>query len=145
MGFVDSVAGVLFSARLNSDYEYQLQIISQRKMALMSAANQIGIALTNSIFEKANPNYVPNPSLLNAITGSLSMLGQNGSAIASQVAKNSGNPNLLQGLLLMIHAIENELDARQKSIETNYKIRKEMQDNFQKIAKENAKKSFTIG
>jgi len=134
MGFADSVATNLFLNRRKSDIEYKIQIIMQRKLAIMDECNQISQNLAESIFDTDQTSLMSPNAPLPGLTPSF--------PTTPAVAAPSG---YYETVLLQLQSKEKELDCKQKKLETELEAVKAEEESMKKIADDHAKKDFKIG
>ncbi len=144
MGFADAVVTRLFLNRRQSDIEFKMQAIMQRKLAIMDECNKISEQLANAVFEGDNNAYISPASPLPGQTPANPLIGLPAPvAVPGNVLNNNGNDYEL--LLAELQGIEKELDTRQKKLETELEAVKAESESIKKIADDHAKKDFKIG
>ena len=139
MGFADSVTTNLFLNRRKSDIEYKIQIIMQRKLAIMDQCNAISQDLAESIFNTDQMSVVSPAAPLPGLTPSYPTTP----AVAAPGA-GTGSP-YYEVVLLRLQSMEKELDCKQKKLETELEAVKAEEESMKKIADDHAKKDFKIG
>jgi len=137
MGFADAVAGRLFLARRRSDLEFQVQIIMERKLAVLDQTNQISGQLAQTIFQTdQNGSISSGTALPGSVFPAIPGIG---------VPQTSIGSNAYEAQLAQLQSIEKELDTKQKKMEIELEAVKAEEDSMKKIANDHAKKDFKIG
>ena len=139
MGFADAVVGRLFLTRRRSDLEMQVQMIMERKLAVLDETNQISQEIADTIFQSGRHSDITDPS---AIPGDpvTSPLVPGVSFDTEQFGGNQFEQKLAQ-----LQALEKQLDTEQKKKQTELEAVKAEEESLKKIATDHAKKDFKIG
>lgn len=137
MGFGDAVLATLFTNRRRSDIEFKIEIILQRKLAIMDRCNEISETLAGTIFQSDNNATISTPS---SLPGFAPVYG-----IVPNPVPVSVPSGLYEIELAQLQAVEKELDTKQKKLETELEAVKAENESMKKIAEDHAKKDFKIG
>lgn len=140
MGFADAVTGRLYLARKKSDLEFKLQVITERKMAVLDASNQVSAGLANTIFQSGGMHEsISDGAALPGFIGGSPLIPP------MYIPQLPIGVNLYEFLLGYLQNIEKELDAKQKKFETELEAVKTEEESVKKIASDHAKKDFKMG
>ena len=137
MGFADSMTTMLFLNRRQSDIEFKLGAIMNRKMAIMDEANEISELLAATIFQSDETGQISPALPLPGTTPQYPIVPLPGPATVPT--------GLYEEQLAVLQGIEKELDTKQKKLETELEAVKAERESMKKIADDHAKKDFKIG
>jgi hypothetical protein len=143
MGFADSLAGRLFLVRRKSDLEYQIQIIMERKMAILDECNTLSAQMSNEIFQTGDHTTTFYGGVF---PGNLpGVIPPNGYIPPIPVPTSSMPTGNYESRLAALQVKEKELDIRQKKMETELEAVKAEEESLKKIADDHVKKDFKVG
>lgn len=137
MGFADSMTTMLFLNRRQSDIEFKVQAIMQRKMAILDECNRISEILANAVFQGDNSSAISVGAPLPGLTPVNPIV---------PLPTAQGVPSgYYETKLAQLQGIEKELDTRDKKLQTELEAVKAEKESIKKIADDHAKKDFKIG
>lgn len=137
MGFADTVTTMLFLNRRQSDIEFKVQSIMQRKLAILDECNRISEILSVSVFQGDNNGAISPAAPLPGVLPVYPL---------TPLPASQGVPTgYYETKLAELQGVEKELDTRQKKLQTELEAVKAEKESIQKIADDHAKKDFKIG